>query len=125
MPILECLNVSKNFLLNGETLRVLADISFSVEKSEVIAIVGQSGSGKSTLLRILAGLLTPDSGRVFLEGKQLLSPTPNVGILFQNYTVFPWMTVLGNVEAGLLNRKFSAQERRRIAMNYLDLVGLG
>lgn len=125
MPILECLNVSKNFLLNGEPLKVLADISFSVEKSEIIAIVGQSGSGKSTLLRILAGLLSPDSGKIFLEGKRLLSPTSDVGILFQNYTIFPWMTVRGNVEAGLLNRKFSAEERRRIAMNYLNLVGLG
>ena len=124
MPFLECSHVSKSFNLNGQPLPVLKDISFCVERGEVIVLVGQSGCGKSTLLRILAGLLKPDTGRVILEGHPILSPSPDIGVLFQSYTVFPWMTVLGNVEAGLLHGGLTARERKRTAMQYLDLVGL-
>ena len=125
MPFLECFGVSKSFQLNGQPLPVLADISFSVERNEVIVLVGQSGCGKSTLLRILAGLIKPDVGKVVLDGQPMLGPSPDLSILFQNYTIFPWMTVLGNVEAGLLHGGQQAPERKRIALEYLELVGLG
>jgi NitT/TauT family transport system ATP-binding protein len=123
MPFLECFDVSKSFQLNGQPLPVLANISFSVERDEVIVLVGQSGCGKSTLLRILAGLLKPDTGQVILDGQPMLGPSPDLSILFQNYTIFPWMTVLGNVEAGLLHSG-QAHDRKRIALEYLELVGL-
>ena len=125
MQFLECSNVSKSFPLNGRLLPVLADVSFSVERGEIIVLVGQSGCGKSTLLRILAGLLRPDSGHVALQGEPVCAPSPDISILFQSYTVFPWMSVLSNVEAGLLHCRLSARERRGTAMKYLDMVGLG
>src|SRR5215216_7236203 len=124
MPFLECFDVSKSFQLNGQPLPVLADISFSVERDEVIVLVGQSGCGKSTLLRILAGLLKPDTGQVILDGQPMLKPSPDLSILFQNYTIFPWMSVVGNVEAGLLHSNHRAQDRKRVALEYLELVGL-
>jgi NitT/TauT family transport system ATP-binding protein len=124
MPFLECSDVGKSFSLDGRPLPVLADISFGVERGEVVVLVGQSGCGKSTLLRILAGLVEPDTGRVVLDGRPVLSPSPDISILFQSYTVFPWMTVLGNVEAGLLHGRLTAAERKRKALQYLELVGL-
>lgn len=124
MAFLDCFDVSKSFLLDGQQLPVLADITFSVEQNEVIALVGQSGCGKSTLLRILAGLIKPDTGQVTLEGQPMTGPSQKLSILFQNYTVFPWMTVQGNVEAGLLSSGLSVVERKHKAREYLELVGL-
>jgi NitT/TauT family transport system ATP-binding protein len=124
MTLFACSGIRKLFPLDGAKRLVLDDISFTVEPGEVVVLVGKSGCGKSTLLRILAGLLIPDEGEVFLEGQPLRSPTPRVSILFQSYTVFPWMSVLGNVEAGLLHRNLPRKERRRIAEVYLELVGL-
>jgi NitT/TauT family transport system ATP-binding protein len=124
MAFLDCFDVSKSFQLDGQRLPVLANISFSVEQDEVIALVGQSGCGKSTLLRILAGLIKPDTGQVKLEGQPMSGPSQKLSILFQNYTVFPWMTVQGNVEAGLLSSGLSSLERKHKAREYLHLVGL-
>jgi NitT/TauT family transport system ATP-binding protein len=124
MSILSCHELRKSFALNGQPLAVLDGISFAVDEGEVVVIVGQSGSGKSTLLRILAGLIAPDSGDVRLGSTRLTSPTTEIGLLFQNYTVFPWMSVVGNVEAGLLHHVHSKRERRRVALDHLNMVGL-
>jgi NitT/TauT family transport system ATP-binding protein len=124
MALLECSGICKAFALGDRKLSVLEDVSFAVEPGEVVVLVGKSGCGKSTLLRILAGLLAPDAGTVLLEGKPLRAPTPRISILFQSYTVFPWMSVRGNVEAGLVHRGLPRRERRRIAAAYLELVGL-
>ena len=124
MPILECRDIQKSFILNDMPLRVVDDISFRVDPGETIVLLGKSGCGKSTLLRILAALIKPDYGEVFLDGKALQSPTPKVSIVFQNYTVFPWMTVLGNIEMGLHHQQLDRNERKQIAQQYLELVGL-
>lgn len=124
MALLECHDIRKSFSLNGQGLPVIDGVSFSVEPGEVVVLLGKSGCGKSTLLRILAGLVRPDSGDVLLNGRPLTEPAPQVSILFQSYTVFPWMSVVGNVEAGLRHRGLPRAERRRVAMDYLKLVGL-
>src|SRR3972149_7168003 len=98
MALLEAQRLTKSFRLNGEPFPVLKDISFSLQPGEVAVFVGKSGCGKSTLLRILAGLIPADAGVIRLDDMAINSPTPAISILFQRYTVFPWMTVRGNVE---------------------------
>ena len=124
MHLLECNNICKSFTLSHQPLNVLDRVSFSVDQGDIVVLVGKSGCGKSTLLRILAGLLSPDKGAVLLDGRQITAATPNIGILFQSYAVFPWLTVRANVEAGLLHRALPRKERRIIADKYLEMVGL-
>lgn len=124
MSTLACDNVGKSYTLNGQPKTVLSGVSMTVERAQIQVIVGISGCGKSTLLRILAGLIEPDEGSVQLDGRPLVGPTPEVGIVFQNYATFPWMTALENVAAGLYHTGLSRIERRRIAAEHLDLVGL-
>ncbi len=124
MPLLECVNIQKSFVLNGEPLHVVDGVSFSVDPGEIVVLLGKSGCGKSTLLRILGGLISPDDGEVVVDGNPLHGPTPKVSMVFQNYGVFPWMNVLKNVKAGLHHRELDRQERERIAWQYLKLVGL-
>lgn len=123
-PILEAKDVGKAFSLDGKSLPVISNISFSVSPGEICVFLGRSGCGKSTLLRILAGLTPADSGDVHLRGARLLGPSPDIAILFQSYAVFPWMTARGNVEAGLLRRGLSRAHRRALAQEYLAKVGL-
>lgn len=117
-------NVSKDFRLNGAPLPVLRDINIEVKPQEVLVILGMSGCGKSTILKIAAGLLSSDSGQVLLDGKPVTSPNPEIGIVFQSYTVFPWMTVLKNIESGLNHSYIKSEERLTRAKKFLDLVGL-
>jgi len=116
--------ISKEFSLNGTPLPVLRDVSIEVNPGEVLVILGMSGCGKSTLLKIVAGLLPADSGQVLLEGTPITSPNPEIGIVFQSYTVFPWMTVLENIESGLNHSVIRSEERQARARTFLDLVGL-
>lgn len=124
MPLLECIGVRKSYSLNGKPLQVVDGVSFAVEAGEIVVLLGKSGCGKSTLLRILAGLVKPDSGTVRLNGGPLHQPTPTVSIVFQNYAVFPWMSVIGNVEVGLHSRGLNRKQRKQIAGDYVKLVGL-
>ena len=123
MAILEVKNIHKNF---GE-VQVLEGIDFSLEKGEVLAIIGSSGSGKTTLLRILIGLERADSGEIMKEGKDissLKSIERGMGIVFQNYALFPNMTVLQNVEYALTLRKETKSTAREIATRTIEQVGL-
>ena len=97
---------------------------FSIEPGKIIALLGASGCGKSTLLRILSGLSQPSSGALFWHGKPLGDQSPNVAIVFQSFALFPWLTVLENVEAPLEARGVAAVERRKRALRMLDTVGL-
>jgi NitT/TauT family transport system ATP-binding protein len=117
-------DISKEFRLNGTPLPVLRDVSVEVNPGEVLVILGMSGCGKSTLLKIVAGLLPADSGQVLLEGTPITSSNPEIGIVFQSYTVFPWMTVLKNIESGLNHSVIRSEERLTRARKFLDLVGL-
>jgi len=106
-------------------LVVLEDVNLSLREGEIVALLGRSGSGKSTLLRIVAGLLTPTSGKVLWRGKQLNGPADGVAMVFQSFALFPWLTVQENVELGLEARGMPRDERSKRAEAAIDLIGLG
>ena len=101
MSFLELHQVSKSYGADGSRTEVLRDINLHIEEGEFVAIVGYSGAGKTTLMSILAGLLTPDTGSVKLEGREVDGPGPDRGIVFQNYSLLPWLTVFENVKLGV------------------------
>ncbi|HEY8371009.1 MAG TPA: ABC transporter ATP-binding protein [Thermodesulfobacteriota bacterium] len=108
----------------GDTIEALAGISFAVRPRELAVIVGTSGCGKSTLLRIAAGLVAPTAGRVVVDGREVVGPGADRGMVPQAYTPFHWLTVQGNVEFGPRLRGVPAAERRALANRYLEMVGL-
>ena len=120
---LECIGISKSFGEGNEKKLILDDINFRVG-DEFVVILGPGQSGKTTLLNIIAGLEEPSTGKVLLEGKEVKGPGPDRGLVFQKYTLFPWKTVMGNVEMGLKLSGMSKKARREMASNYIDLVGL-
>ncbi|MBN9279513.1 MAG: ATP-binding cassette domain-containing protein, partial [Hyphomicrobium sp.] len=105
-------------------LVVLDDVSLTIQQGEIVGLLGRSGSGKSTLLRIIAGLLQPTSGRVQWRGTPISGPCEGIAMVFQSFALFPWLTVLGNVELGLEALGIPASERRRRAIEAIDLIGL-
>jgi NitT/TauT family transport system ATP-binding protein/sulfonate transport system ATP-binding protein len=120
-----CEGVSKIFIQKGvKEVHALEHIDVEVEENEFVVILGPGQSGKTTLLRIIAGLETPTAGRVFLDGKEVTGPAPDRGVVFQRYTLFPWKTVVGNVEMGPKLRGVPRNDRREIAARYIHLVGL-
>ena len=123
---IECRNVSKIFKQRGGKVQipVLDRISLRVRENEFLVIVGPGQCGKTTLLRIIAGFETPTTGSILLDGKEVSGPGPDRGMVFQKYTLFPWRTVMGNVEMGLKLRGMARNERREIANHYIHLVGL-
>ncbi len=126
MAFLEIENVSKAYGSGAARMEVLRDISLSIEEGEFVAIVGFSGSGKTTLISTLAGLITPDSGEVRLKGKAVTGPGPDRGVVFQSYSLMPWLTVQGNVALAVdsvFKDKLKA-ERAAHTRKYIDMVGL-
>lgn len=109
---------------NKEKTVVLDDFNLEVKKGEFLAILGPSGCGKSTFLSILAGLARQDTGRVLIAGNPVAGTGQNRGVVFQGYALFPWLTVLENIQVGLEIRGLSKKEREPIAQEYLALVGL-
>lgn len=116
--------VSKSFDGGRGTVRALNDVSFDVRPGEFVCIVGPSGCGKTTLFRIVAGLETPTSGSVSLDGEVVSGPTADMGIVFQEYHLFPWRTVRGNVSFGLEVDDIDEDRRTRRVDQLVDLVGL-
>jgi NitT/TauT family transport system ATP-binding protein len=102
----------------------LDNVSLDVAEGEFITLVGPSGCGKSTMLNLIGGLLEPTSGQVLVHGDQVKGPSPDRGVIFQQYALFPWLTALENVEFGLRLQGLKKIERREKAMHYLDLVGI-
>ncbi len=109
---------------DGNRIEVIAPIDLNVEPGKIITLLGPSGCGKSTLLRILTGLSQPSSGEVLWHGQPLTSQNAGVAIVFQSFALFPWLTVLDNVEAPLEARGVPAMERHKRALRILDTVGL-
>jgi NitT/TauT family transport system ATP-binding protein len=124
-PLLRTKTVSKTYQTPDHHGRLVLDhIDFDLRDSEIVAILGKSGSGKSTFLRILAGLVPPNEGVVEYRGIAVTQPVQGIAMVFQSYALFPWLTVLGNVELGLEALGVSAAERRRRAVSAIDLIGL-
>jgi NitT/TauT family transport system ATP-binding protein len=124
-PIIEARAIEKSYPQpDGTRIQVVGLTDFSIEPGKIIALLGASGCGKSTLLRMLSGLSPPSSGALFWHGKPLDGQAPNVAIVFQSFALFPWLTVLDNVEAALEARGVAAVERRKRALRTLDTVGL-
>ncbi|HET9488281.1 MAG TPA: ABC transporter ATP-binding protein [Methylomirabilota bacterium] len=118
-------HVSKSFGAPGQMTPVLVDLDLEVADHEFVCLLGPSGCGKSTLLNIVAGFLAPGTGTVLIDGQPVTAPGADRGVVFQEYVLFPWRTVAGNVEFGLVLQGRPAAERRRTVARYLDLVGLG
>ncbi|MDD3621590.1 MAG: ABC transporter ATP-binding protein [Methanofollis sp.] len=118
-------HVSKVFVNEkGEEVTALGDINLEVEEGEFICILGPSGCGKTTLLRIIAGLDDPSSGRAEIGGREITGPAPELAMIFQEYSLYPWRTIIDNTAFGLEVRGISKEERYAKAREYLDLVGL-
>lgn len=117
-------HVSKTFELGGELFEALGDVSLTVRENEFITVVGPSGCGKSTLMNILAGLEEPTGGTAHVDGIEVDGPSPERGVIFQQYALFPWLTVRQNVEFGLKTAKVPAAERRQRAQHFIDMVDL-
>ncbi|MDK2876822.1 MAG: sulfonate transport system ATP-binding protein [Archaeoglobaceae archaeon] len=122
--LLQIRNIRKSFDTHEKRLLVLDGISFDVREGEFISILGPSGCGKSTLLRIIAGLEKQDEGEVLLRGKRIKGPGQDRAMVFQDYALFPWRTVLGNILFGLEIRKIPKKEALEKAIRFIKLVGL-
>ena len=124
-PIIEARQIQKNFQQpEGHQIQVIAPLDLSIEPDTITALLGPSGSGKSSLLRILSGLAAPSAGEVLWHGKPLGECAPNVAIVFQSFALFPWLSVLENVEGPLLARGMDHADRHRRALQALATVGL-
>ncbi|KIH82714.1 AAA-associated domain-containing protein [Pseudomonas batumici] len=117
-------NVSKGFGNGKDERQVLSEVDLHLHEGEVVGLLGRSGSGKSTLLRIIAGLIQPTSGEVLYNGENLDGPAKGVAMVFQTFALFPWLTVLENVEAGLQALQVEPKEARKRALAAIDLIGL-
>ncbi|WP_408596013.1 ABC transporter ATP-binding protein [Limnohabitans sp.] len=124
MSILHIHEVSKTFRSQGQDTQALLATSLSVAENDFITILGPSGCGKSTLLRMVAGLDVPTTGHIELDGHTVTEPGADRGMVFQSYTLFPWLTVLQNVCFGLREKGLPVAEQEAIARQFLQQVGL-
>src|SRR5688500_18852343 len=126
MPLLELKHVSKGFGQPGSRTEVLRDIKLQVGPGEFVAIVGYSGAGKSTLISMIAGLVRPDDGQILLEGKPVSGPGPERAVVFQNYSLLPWLNVFDNVLLAVeeIFPDFTHQQKRQHTEKYVSMVNL-
>ncbi|QOD94921.1 ABC transporter ATP-binding protein [Chryseoglobus sp. 28M-23] len=122
--MIEVDSVTKVFSSSRGRVVSLDNISLHVAEGEFITLVGPSGCGKSTMLNLIGGLLEPTSGDVVVHGAPVKGPSPDRGVIFQQYALFPWLTAIQNVEFGLRLQGLGRKERREKALHYLDLVGI-
>lgn len=123
-PLLEAVDICRSYQLNGSVHQVLEGIRFTVRQGEFTCVTGRSGCGKTTLLKILAGLTSPSSGRVFMEGSPVNGPGPDRCVVFQEYALFPWLTVEENIAFGLKIRRVEKSTAKEAVERYLALTGL-
>lgn len=122
--ILSAENISMRFSTRKGTITALKNLSFTIESGQFVAIVGPSGCGKSTLINILAGMLKPTDGRVMLDGQEVTAVNSKVGMVFQKYAAFPWMTVEQNVSYGPRIARLPKAEIEKTTSRYIKMVGL-
>jgi nitrate/nitrite transport system ATP-binding protein len=125
-PLLQIEGLCKGYGPEGARTEVLHDVNLTIEEGEFVAIVGFSGSGKTTLISTLAGLLPPDQGEIRLRGRPVTGAGPDRGVVFQNYSLMPWMTVFGNIALAVdaVFPKWTAEQRRAHVLKYIEKVGL-
>src|SRR5438477_7323076 len=126
MAFLELTNVGKSFGFNSSRTEVLKDVNLSIEKGEFVAIVGYSGAGKTTLISMIAGLIPPDTGTITLNGLEIAEPGPDRGIVFQNYSLLPWLTVYENIYLAVdqVFPNWAAVKKLQHIERYIALVNL-
>jgi len=125
MAFLSIKDLNKKFSKEGlKPLTALDSINLDIEKEEFISLVGPSGCGKTTLLRIIAGLEEPTSGEILLEGNEIKGPDPERGMVFQEYSLFPWLSIIDNIAFGPEMKGTGKEERRKTASEYIDIVNL-
>ncbi len=117
-------HLSKVYQTPNGSLLAVKDVSFTVEEGEFVVIVGNSGCGKTSLLNMIGGLESKTEGSILVSGKEVTGPGPDRGMVFQGYSLFPWLTVQKNVEFGLKMRGVEAKERAETARRFVSLVGL-
>lgn len=122
--LIECSNVSKTFQVPGGENQVVRDFNFVCQENEFICLFGPGQCGKTTLINLIAGFEMPTEGTIMVNGKRVTEPGPERGVVFQNITLFPWLTTMGNVEYGMKTAKVPKKERRERAQKYINLVGL-
>jgi NitT/TauT family transport system ATP-binding protein len=124
-PIIELRSICKSYAKpSGEPMPVLVDINLTIHEGEIVGLLGRSGSGKSTLLRTVGGLITPSSGVALYRSQSMPGPPEGISIVFQSFALFPWLTVLENVEIALDALGLGRDEVRRKALSAIDLIGL-
>lgn len=127
MAIIDIKGLNKTFANENETQgenAVLQDVNFSIEENEFVVVFGPGQCGKTTLLNIIAGLEAPSSGEAKIKGELITKPGPDRAMVFQNILLFPWLTVMGNVEYSMKVRDIDKDTRQKEALRYIDLVGL-
>ena len=124
LPILDVRAVSKTFSAGAGDVQALSNASLSIRKGEFICLIGASGCGKSTLLRILGGFERPTAGSVKMWDQPILEPGPDRGMVFQDYALFPWLTVRGNIAFGPKSRGRPRSEVQEVTNHFIDMVGL-
>jgi NitT/TauT family transport system ATP-binding protein len=124
VPLVKVEHVNHRYRGGPNEVPVLENVELTLKKNEIVSLLGRSGSGKSTLLRIIAGLMPPTEGTVTIEGEKVDGPAPQVAMVFQSFALFPWLTVLQNVEIGLEAQGVAPEERTKRAVGAIDLIGL-
>ena len=123
--LLKANKIYKSFKgIGGQNLSVLENTNLTLKEGEIVSLLGKSGSGKSTFLRIIAGLIKPSSGEIKYNNQLITKPAPQIAMVFQSFALMPWLTVLQNVELGLEAKNIDAQQRRKKALQTIDMVGL-
>ena len=122
--MIECVNLKKIFETSRGSVPVVDDVTLSVRENELLVLFGPGQCGKSTMINCMAGLESVTGGTVKVDGKLVTKPGPDRGVVYQRMALFPWLTVMGNVEYGPKVRGIPKKERRELALHYIDLVGL-
>ena len=117
-------HIDKVYVSGKKQTVAIEDASIDIQDNDFVCIVGPSGCGKSTLLRMLAGLDFPTAGKIIVNDRTVTGPGPDRGMVFQTYTLFPWMTVENNIKFGLKIKKMPKDKQQEIADRYLDIIGL-
>ena len=122
--MIECVNLKKTFETSRGSVPVVDDVTLSVRENELLVLFGPGQCGKSTMINCMAGLESVTGGTVKVDGKLVTKPGPDRGVVYQRMALFPWLTVMSNVEYGPKVRGIPKKERRELAQHYIDLVGL-